>query len=344
MRLSLGLWLWTSVLAVTSLVPASAQEALPKSNATTAVQKQEGDVSGEIERFANARLLTQPYVVSGTIILEQDLLYTKELIFEAGSRLVLINPGNVVRIRADKITVKGSGAIITWNRPEAPTEIPAGRGKAPDGIFGRAEGARGGNGLDGEAGNPGLNGRDAPQLVLAFHDLDGKNLRIDYRGSDGGAGGRGQDGGDGGAGGPGLPGRSALPFAICKPPPGRGGDGGMPGRGGAGGDGGRGGIGGTVMVITPDLGDVKEDLLVFASGGAGGLPGPSGSSGAKGKGGPGGMPSASCPRSGQPGSEGPANPQPAPSGQAGAAGVNGDYILVPLSTESSTQLFQPAAA
>jgi hypothetical protein len=275
-------------------------------------------------------------IVDTTQLSDNKLIGARKIVFRSGSKLVLsTKSAEPVTIVAEEIIVEG-GATVTWNSIGSVESVPPPRGKAPDGSPGRADGANGGSGLEGESGNPGYRGQSAPSINIYATRLVGGELTIDVRGQGGGKGGRGQDGGDGGAGAKGAPASSSM--FDCRRGPGKGGDGGKAGNAGRGGTGGAGGNGGNVTVFTPD-GDAKGIITVFAIGGApgeGGEPGQPGKPGIAGLEGEKALPFCKPEdRNGNPGEPG----KSAEPGEQGLPGADGLFSVVPVSPSQAKVVF-----
>jgi hypothetical protein len=196
----------------------------------------------------------------------------------------------------------------------------------------------GGDGKDGGKGGKGVKGGRGPILEIWTKQIIG-DVEIDLRGQgggDGGQGGAGQYGGAGQTGSTGVAGVDSnwlgVPSAVCKQPPGMGGDGGRGGNAGCGGDGGDGGDGGVFKVFFlagADLTKFHREL----QGGKGGNPGPAGNPPGKGgKAGPNGINIAQCtsPLGAQDGPDGSPCRQDTDSGkggisQPGTDGKDGQY-------------------
>ncbi len=178
------------------------------------------------------------------------------------------------------------------------TPAPPRTSKAPGGSGGYSggkvakypdRGKDGRPGDPGEAGEDGIPGMNAPSIEIWVNEVTSGDLRIDFRGQDGGRGGDGGDGGPGGMGGEGY--RSEISSSWyngneCIREPGVGGDGGPGGDAGPPGKGGDGGNGGVVKVFT-----LKEYLPTVqgwtilvrgGKGGAHGNPGQKGTGGGRG--------------------------------------------------------------
>ena len=249
---------------------------------------QPAEISREINQLGTTTVLTEEFVVPDRPF-PDAVLATKRLVFPPGSKLILQPEGGerVIRIIADEVIVE-DGAVLTWARPTAPVGIPPDRGEAPAGLPGKGPGMAGGPGLDGDAGNRGLSGRDAPTVILLVGQFNKRDLIVDLRGGPGGVGGRGQDGG---LGGPGANGAPAIAGPTgCDRQPSAGGDGGPGGAAGPGGPGGTGGDGGVFQLISADPKDATDDLKVYVAGGDPGGSGPPGDPGHGGRYGHGGEP------------------------------------------------------
>jgi len=203
---------------------------------------------------------------------------------------------NTLYIIAETV-ICGNNAAITWRRPGGTT--PA-RADDPDmngrDFFGvqtkenSRDGLDGGNGLPGQPGIVGADGRAAPNIEMWVKTMTGLP-NLDFNGEDGIGGGRGQTGGRGGHGGDGHVGHRWWFFGWhCDTEGGDGGDGGDGGHGGDGGRGGRGGNAGTISigVLTGTLENtvVNKSFRIKNQGGRranGGSGGPGGSGGAGGR-------------------------------------------------------------
>ncbi|MDQ3276909.1 MAG: hypothetical protein M3Q06_01200, partial [Bacteroidota bacterium] len=174
-----------------------------------------------------------------------DLTNTELIIEPDVERLYII---------ADQV-ICGPNAKITWRRPGGTTparmDNPDLNGRSWSGVHtkpGSCDGQDGGNGMPGEGGINGSDGRKAPSIEMWVKNLS--NLpNIDLNGEDGIMGGKGQNGGRGGNGANGKTGERYWLFGWhCSTDPGDGGNGGNGGRGGDGGRGGNGGSGGQIVV------------------------------------------------------------------------------------------------
>ncbi|HEX4201515.1 MAG TPA: hypothetical protein VHY59_08360, partial [Chthoniobacterales bacterium] len=284
----------------------------------------------------------------------QDVVSAKHIFFHRDTKLVLSDfslKGGIFYIVADQIDIEGA-ASVSWIRQNI-AEIPPDRQKAADGGFGRGDGAAGGPGGNGQAGNVGYPGRSAPTVVLAFRKLMGGVLSFDLRGEPGGIGGTGQGGGSGGDGAKGTPASQSL--FDCKRGPGPGGKGGDAGNGGLGGGGGTGGNGGDLVMFTTvenakgglnaaisktspsppspppaTASPASGSLVVYNSGGEGGAPGQPGRPGLPGQGGDEGEKQLPfCNPAGRKGAEGSPG-SPGSPGQPGTPGAPGRFVVVPL--------------
>lgn len=192
--------------------------------------------------------------------------------------------------------IAASNASITWRRPGGSTparnDDPSKNGRSYSGVHtaeGSRNGLRGGDGVDGDPGIGGQDGRDAPHLEIWVKNLTAMP-DIDLNGEDGITGGRGQRGGRGGNGARGQTGKWWWLFgAHCFESPGHGGNGGDGGRGGRGGPGGGGGNAGNVSIGVLE-GTLAESVQARAfriknQGGDGGNGGDGGSGGLGGNGG-----------------------------------------------------------
>src|SRR5262249_2442858 len=190
----------------------------------------------------------------------------------------------------------GNNAAITWRRPGGATparaDNPDLNGRSFPGVqtkSGSRDGLDGGDGLPGQAGVVGANGRTAPNIEIWVKNMTGLP-NLDFNGENGIAGGQGQRGGRGGNGGDGHLGERWWLFGWhCSS---EGGDGGDGGNGGRGGDGGRGGSGGnagsiSIGVLTGTLENtvVNKSFKIKNQGGQHANGGPGGGGGARGVGG-----------------------------------------------------------
>jgi hypothetical protein len=304
--------------------------------------------------------------VVGEKPIETPVIPVRELKFAPGSRLVFrgeaFAKANEVVILAKRITVQGQErAVITWSRGPTPLPSPPPRGTAVPGAAGTGEGLAGTPGADGEDGNPGYRGADAPTVYIVVGSVEGPGIDIDVRGGEGGIGGKGQNGGTGGNGTPGVRGQSVairIPsaphgfpptmgtsdvFTTCARPPGPGGSGGGGGKAGNGGIGGVGGRGGSVLLVVLDR-SASTFFRVLADGGKGGSGGPPGEPGAKGKPGPPGMGAVGCPEASsqqtavEVGGAGTAVDRP---GAGGPDGTPGQYVFTKVPRETFDRIFSP---
>jgi hypothetical protein len=182
-------------------------------------------------------------------------------------------------------------ASITWRRPSGPTpamaDDPAKNGRSYSGVHTASDsrnGLRGGDGLDGDPGQTGAHGVDAPNLEIWAKRLTAMP-DVDLNGENGIKGGRGQRGGRGGNGARGASGEWWWFFGVrCWKSPGHGGNGGDGGRGGRGGAGGDGGRGGNVSI-----GVLEGTLATTVTARAFRIKNQGGQAGRGGDGGPGGL-------------------------------------------------------
>ncbi|WP_162820802.1 hypothetical protein [Microvirga calopogonii] len=250
--------------------------------------------------------------------------------FEPGAKLVFtqkaMNMGGDLYILAKEIisVSQTNPGTITWERP--PLDVPPAKGSATAGGGYPGDDRAGNPGSNGDIGNMGYRGADAPRLTLVAQKTTGPVLvRMD--GANGGQGGKGQTGGRGGPGGNGHP--ASQDLVNCRRGAGDGGPGGKGGDGGPGGPGGTGGNGGTFTVITAADNVALATTLfrVTLTPGAGGTGGPAGDPGLGGDGGQGGQEALPWCRGN--GSAGPTGPAGAPGavGKPGVAGVAGNYLV-----------------
>ncbi len=279
------------------------------------------DVYGQLQKAVDlTKLRLREYRVQGTTPLRSSSLATRKLIFEPGSTLFIPDDllDSPIYLLADEIELQGD-ANIAWGKRDE-TMPPPSRLKAPDGVWGRGEGANGTDGAPGQAGNVGFPGRSGPSLIIFAKKIGPTpgHLKIDLSGEAGGPGGRGQDGGRGGDGARGVSASQSL--FDCKRGPGAGGNGGNGGDGGPAGPGGSGGAGGDLLLVGLEPDDVTK-LQVTSEGGKGGPRGEVGAPGQPGAGGSEGelaLPyCGSAHRLGQPGRPG------SPSREQSADGVAG---------------------
>ncbi len=246
-------------------------------------------------------------------------------------------------------------AAVAWRRPSGPTppmaDDPSKNGRSYSGVHtadGSRNGLRGGDGLDGDPGQGGAGGIDAPNLEVWAKRLTAMP-DIDLNGEDGVKGGRGQRGGRGGNGARGAPGEWYWAFGIhCWKSPGHGGNGGNGGRGGRSGAGGDGGRGGNVSIgvlegtlastVTARAFRIKNQGGQAGRGGDGGTGGSGGAGGTFGNDYHDGELVCGDGINGTPGAQG----QPGPAGPDGRVGQDGTLNFFEFTEESwNEQLTRP---
>jgi hypothetical protein len=284
-------------------------------NANTLTPEIPKEVADSIK---SAPVIRSVIPITGSESFGQQIIKADEIVFDAGSRLVVTNlKAPWIAIAARRIKFRDP---LSYSFIERDMSVRSGAvGRA--GTIGQrgaddlGETNRRGN--DGHPCGTGGNGTPGERLqlptifIIAEQLLDDRNQEIPAgllnlgvlaRGIDGGSGGPGGAGGDGGNAGNGKEGAD-TPFE-CREGPGPGGNGGTAGMGGRGGDGGIGGNGATIIFVSLQRGaDTFSYSRVNNQGGLGGLGGRGGSPGQPGRGGGGAGRNGWCGPSG-PGSPG----------------------------------------
>ncbi|MEM2997947.1 MAG: hypothetical protein QW542_03265 [Thermoproteota archaeon] len=261
--------------------------------------------------------MSATFTVTGERRYRDIILKTDTLVFERNSKLVLApteknpNAPRTLTIIAKTIDIQGNAEITydldgrTGLDPDTPappttTIAPSGsNGSSPPGEGSYPHAADGGPGRPGRSGARGIDGMDAPVLEIFADKVTSSDMRINFKGQDGGRGGRGGDGGKGGDGQKGAASKASSAWydgEECEREPGRGGNGGAGGDAGYPGRGGKGGNGGIVKVfVSHDSLALAQAWNIVVSGGKGGDAGDPGNPGAGGRGGAQGDKHGPCP-------------------------------------------------